>query len=221
MSQLAVQSSNLPMSVQARESIAYLLPNQVDALTMSFQQWYDDSAIKEATRRIRGRYWLTFLLLRFTGARLGEVLIVNDASDIDFRAAEVKLTTLKQRKMTSQGRGRQRSTPVRLVPVPSSVMAELGTYLAQFSDQRGKVFKLDQGNFRKVFYERCTEAGIPQGLNHPHVLRHTRAIEMTRMNVPLTGVQSILGHSSLNTTAVYTRMSNAETKEVLRRVGLI
>ena len=223
MSQLAVQNPNLPVSLHARtESIAYLMSDQVNNLTRSFQEWYDSPLIKPTTRRIRGRYWLAFLLLRFSGARLGEVLAVNDLTDVDFRAAEVKLITLKQRlPSNSRGRGRQRSTPVRLVPVPSTVMAELGNYLAQHPDQRGKVFKLDQGNFRKVFYERAAEAGIPRGLDHPHVLRHTRAIEMTRLSVPLTGVQSILGHSSLNTTAHYTRMSNHETKEVLRRVGLI
>lgn len=217
-----VARNNLPVSIEVNrgEDIPYLLPDQVNALASAFQEWYDDACIRPSTRKSRGRYWLSFLMLRYTGARLGEVLHLNDISDIDYRAAEVKLITLKRHAKFGNGR-KVKVAPMRLVPVPPTVITELATYLAQYPEQRGKVFTLDQGNFRRVFYERAAKAGIPSGLDHPHVLRHTRAIEMTRHSVPLTGVQSILGHSSLNTTAVYTRLSNHETKHILQQVGLI
>ena len=51
--------------------------------------------------------------------------------------------------------------------------------------------------------------GIPKELAHPHILRHTRAIELLRAGVPVTVVQDLLGHSALTTTAVYLRISNA------------
>ncbi|WP_428565678.1 MAG: tyrosine-type recombinase/integrase [Solidesulfovibrio sp. DCME] len=214
---------NLPASIQPQmvEEIPYLLPDQVAALTTAFQEWFDDAAIRPSTRKTRGRYWLAFLFLRFTGARLGEVLSLNDVNDIDYRAGDVKLVTLKRHAKTDHAGRKTKSVPVRLVPVPPSIISELATYLAQYPDQRGRVFMLDQGNMRRVFYDRAKEANLPRSLSHPHVLRHTRAIEMTRLSVPLTGVQSILGHSSLNTTAIYTRLSNHETKQILHQVGLI
>jgi site-specific recombinase XerD len=56
---------------------------------------------------------------------------------------------------------------------------------------------------------------------HPHVLRHTRAMELVRAGVPLTIVQQILGHSNLNTTAVYLQFSGQEAKAILKERGLI
>ena len=193
--------------------IQYLTEIQTNALVQVFQEWYDKSPTK-AKGRIRGRYWLTFLVLRFTGARIGEVLSIDDRTDIDFRNAEIKLVTLKRHNS-------RRRNSTRIIPVPASVISEIATYLAEFPEQRGRVFKLDQGNFRRVFYERAKEAAIPKDLAHPHILRHTRAIELLRAGVPVTIVQDLLGHSALTTTAVYLRISGQEAKGILREKGLI
>jgi len=193
--------------------IQYLTDTQVNALTHAFQQWYDESPTRPK-RRTRGRYWLTFLVLRFTGARIGEVLKINDKTDIDFRNAEIKLLTLKRHNP------RKRNS-TRIVPVPATVTSEIATYLAEFPEQRGRVFRLDQGNLRRVFYKRAEEAKIPRDLAHPHILRHTRAIELLRAGVPVTIVQDLLGHSALTTTAVYLRISGQEARGILRDKGLI
>ena len=193
--------------------IHHLTEPQIASLTRCYQRWFDESLTRNK-RKIRGRYWIAFLFLRFTGARIGEVLKLDDSVDINFREAEVRLVTLKRRK-------RSKRNQTRIVPVPHSVIAELATYIAEFPEQRGRVFKLDQGNFRRVFYQRAKEAGIPKELSHPHILRHTRAIELLRAGVPVTVVQDILGHSSLTTTAVYLKISGWEAKEILKERGLI
>jgi len=187
---------------------AYLTQSQVNALTRAFQDWYDGSSA--GRRKQRGRYWLTYLVLRFTGARIGEVLMLNDTSDINFREAEIRMPTLKRRQLA-----------YRQVFVPQSVVAEIATYLAEFPEMRGKVFRIYQSNFRRTFYERAKEAGIPRELAHPHVLRHTRAIELLRAGVPITIVQDQLGHAYLTTTAVYLKLSGQEAKEILRERGLV
>ncbi len=193
--------------------VSYLTDVQVNALVSAFQDWYDKSPT-EAKRKTRGRYWLVFLVLRFTGARIGEVIRIDDRVDIDYRNAEIKLITLKRHNP-------RKKNATRIVPVPANVTAETATYLAEFPEQRGKIFKLDQGNFRKVFYARAEEAGIPRNLAHPHVLRHTRAVELLRAGVPVTIVQDLLGHSALTTTAVYLRISGQEAKGILREKGLV
>lgn len=191
------------------ETIKYLTEAQVNALTEVWQSWFDDTKTA-GKRKQRGRYWLTFLFLRFTGARIGEVLAINDDVDVNFRTAEVKIHTLKRKKGTT-----------RTVFVPSEVIAELATYLAEFPDMRGKVFKIQHANFRKKFYELAAKAGIPRDLAHPHVLRHTRAIEMLRAGVPVTIVQNQLGHAYLTTTAVYLRISGVEARQILKDKGLL
>ena len=73
----------------------YLSESQINALINSFQSWFDQKDISDTKRRIRGRYWLIFLTLRFTGARISEVINI-DYGDIDFRNAEIRLITLKR-----------------------------------------------------------------------------------------------------------------------------
>ena len=191
----------------------YLTESQLNNLIATFQSWYDDKSISDTKRRIRGRYWLVFLALRFTGARISEVINIKH-EDIDFRNAEIRLITLKRHNPRKRGQ-------YRIVPVPSNLTSEIANYIVEYPHMRDKVFKVDRSNFNKVFKERCLEAGIPKELAHPHILRHTRAIELLRAGVPVTIVQDLLGHSALTTTAIYLKISGQETKGILREKGLI
>lgn len=82
-------------------------------------------------------------------------------------------------------------------------------------------FELDSATFRKTFYRFAEDAGIPKDIGHPHILRHSRSIELLRAGVPVTVIQDLLGHSSLNTTAIYLRIAGHEAKEILQSKGLI
>ena len=191
----------------------YLSESQINALINSFQSWYDDKSISNTKRRIRGRYWLIFLTLRFTGARISEVINIKH-EDIDFRNSEIRLITLKRHNPKKKGQ-------YRIVPVPSNLTNEIANYIVEYPHMRDKVFKVDRSNFNKVFKERCLQAGIPRDLAHPHILRHTRAIELLRAGVPVTIVQDLLGHSALTTTAIYLKISGQEAKGILKEKGLI
>jgi len=65
---LAVATSSPALLRQGGLKIAYLSPVEIDQLTTTFQSWYD-GARTNVQRRVRGRYWLAYLVLRFTGAR--------------------------------------------------------------------------------------------------------------------------------------------------------
>ncbi|MHC1743954.1 MAG: tyrosine-type recombinase/integrase [Syntrophobacteraceae bacterium] len=191
---------------------------QVNVLTDVFRNWHD-SAQSEKQWRLRGRHWLTYLVLRFTGARLGEVVGcedkshqgIDDRQDVDFRQGEIRLVTLK--------RGLKKRSS-RIVPVPLNVTSEISAYWGHFPDMKGKVFRMTPMSFRRMFYLQCEEAGISGGIGHPHILRHTRAIELLRGGVPVTVVQDLLGHASLTTTAIYLRMSGQEARGILRDRGV-
>ena len=187
---------------------SYLTEPQVNALARSFQVWFDGAPPR--WRRSRARHWAVFLVLRFSGARLGEILRLDDTSDINWREGEIRVSTLKRRGPAS-----------RTVFLPQQVLTELSRLLMEFPEHRGKLFAVHERVFRRIFAERAQEAGLPRELSHPHVLRHTRAIEMIRAGVPLTLVQQILGHSALTTTAVYLQLFQAEAKQILKERGLI
>jgi molybdate transport system regulatory protein len=109
----------------------------------------------------------------------------------------------------------------KMVSVPLQAVNELARYLAQYPDMKGKVFRVNRSNFFRVFQKLVLDCGISETLAHPHVLRHTRALEMIRAGVPLTIVQQVLGHAYLNTTAIYLQFSGQEAKMILKERRLI
>jgi site-specific recombinase XerD len=69
---------------------------------------------------------------------------------------------------------------------------------------------------RGMLKRRASKAGITRRV-HPHGFRHTFAVELAQEGVPLHHIQRLLGHSSLDTTAVYLAgIHPAETIEVVR-----
>jgi molybdate transport system regulatory protein len=178
-------------------SVEHLDGVQIERLTEAFRSW-NASAQTTRIRRVRGRYWLAYLLLRHTGARIGEILRMDDAQDIDFKRSEIEIvssTTLSSRQI------------LRTIPVPPEVLVRISEYLSEFPAMRGRVLSLDQGNFRREFYRRAEEAEIPRKHSHPHILRHTRALELLKAGIPLTVVQNLMGHAFSSSTAIYLERS--------------
>lgn len=190
--------------------VGYLTVDQLQELTRAFEIWHD-SAKSSFIRRVRGRYRLAFLFLRFTGARISEILRLDDMLDVDYGRSEIRIP--------AAGPGSRRI--LRTVPVPAQLISRLQDYVSEFPMMHGRVFVLDQGNFRREFYRRAEEASIPRPLSHPHILRHTRAVEMLAAGVPLTTVQDLLGHVLRSTTALYLQHSEVAARKILKEKGLL
>jgi len=187
--------------------VYHLTEDELSRLTYEFQQWF------EKTRGVvRSRYWLVFLFLRYTGARITEVLSIDETRDIDLKNSNVRLITLKRINKAKQHR---------VIPIPDRLISEYLRVVKLFPSIEQKAFKLKKNNFLIVFKKLCKKANIPSELAHPHVLRHTRAIELIRNGIPVTAVQTILGHSSLNTTAMYLKYSNTEIQAIMKAKGLL
>lgn len=185
--------------------IKFLDSEQLEAFTASFRTWYQ-KASRHDIRRARGRVWLVYLALRYTGARLGEVLALDDRTDIDADRGLIKFW----------GDGTRAGEPLREVQLPTAVMAEITAYLQDTTELRGSVFQLDQGYVRRKFYERAKAIHLPQELGNPRVLRNSRAIELLRSGAPLQVVQNILGHASINLTAHYCDFSETDLKRLVQ-----
>jgi len=202
-----------PSFNQPWQNIDYLNEKQLKILTAKFRDYYE-KAPGSRIARIYGRYFLIFLFLRYTGARISEVAGIDDQADVDYRTGDVTMAVLKRHNP-------HKKKMRKMVPVPLQAVKKLSRYLAQFPEMKGKAFSVDRSNFFVIFKKLALECRFSKTLAHPHVLRHTRAMEMVRAGVPLTIVKKILGHANLNTTAVYLQFSGQEAKSILKDRGLI
>ena len=83
-----------------------------------------------------------------------------------------------------------------------------------FLNARGR--PLTRMGFWKILRKRTLEAGLVATQVHPHALRHSFATHLLHGGASLRVVQELLGHSSLQTTEIYT----AVDREYLRKVHL-
>lgn len=147
-------------------------------------------------------------LLYATGARISEVCALS-LGDIDLESGMVRL----------YGKGSKE----RLVPVGSHAREAVHRWLAEGRDDLSPVRWARRGDADAVFlnnrggrlgrqaaYAVVVRHGERAGLTShlsPHVLRHSCATHMLDHGADLRIVQEMLGHASISTTQVYTRVS--------------
>lgn len=79
----------------------------------------------------------------------------------------------------------------------------------------GEKRRLKPRSIQDMITRRGEAAGIPLNQNHPHALRHLTGTEYAEEDLDLITRQTLLGHVSPNTTAIYTQMAMRKlTKQV-------
>lgn len=192
---------SIPNEVQCLDTV------QLNQLEQSFRSWSEGSS-RPDVRLSRRRILLIFLLIRYTGAKLNEVLALDPFHDIDFKRCEV----LFGKSETKNGR------LLRKVQIPDAISEELKIALNEpsFKKYLDNLFKVDPGHVRRKFYERALSCGIPPSMGSPEIIRKSRAVELLQRNMPLPVVQRILGHSTLNITASYVTFSDNDIQQVAK-----
>lgn len=153
-----------------------------------------------------------------TGARISEVVGLS-IGDVDLRDGLVRLMGKgsKERivplgRMAAAALERWFAAGGRTELVPDR-WARRGDAEAVFLNQRGGRLSR-QGAFGII-----KQRGAPLGLStelSPHVLRHSCATHMLDHGADIRTVQELLGHASISTTQIYTKVSTARLLQVYR-----
>ncbi len=185
--------------------VKFLETAQLAELERSFRKWAQEP-LRADIRVSRCRVLLIFLLIRYTGARLSEILHLDDSRQIDLNRLVVQLGNPK-------GENERRE-----VEIPAPLARELKEILEdpELAPWRGQFFKVDPGHVRRKFYERAEACGLPREYGNPTALRRSRTIELLRNNLPLPVVQKLLGHSTPSLTASVLHFSHEDMHQVVR-----
>lgn len=103
--------------------------------------------------------------------------------------------------------------------IPDSLMHKLKDYKEEapespyvFASQSGE--KQDRSNLNKTIKNYATKAGIKKNV-YNHLLRHTALTDFYIKTKNIRKVQEIAGHSSIQTTQIYTHISAEEIRETM------
>jgi integrase/recombinase XerD len=186
------------VSIMSEKKLPHVLsPNEIDKLIDFYNH---DLFISSRNKTI-----IDFMYS--TGCRVSELINVEE-SDIDIEEAFVRL----------EGKGSKQ----RIVPLGSKVLINLESYLPLRNKDRksknNKLFisksykNLDRTAVFRIIKSTGVKAGIHKEL-YPHILRHSAATHMLEGGCDLRTVQEFLGHSSVSTTQIYTKVTKAFLEE--------
>lgn len=182
------------------KDIRFLDKEQLGRLTESFRTWAAKAKGPQQWRS-RQRVYLVYLLVRFAGLKLGEVLSLDETRDLRLEDGRIVV----------------RGDLDRCLPLPPGAQAQLRAFLDDPASigLRGELFRLDPGFVRRKFYERGLEANLPRESLSPAAVRHSYAVELLRDGVPLLIVQKLLGHHSVAQTAHYVGFYPDDAREIV------
>jgi len=200
-----IQSIKLKKAIQ--KDIAYLKPEGIKLLLSQIEQ-----------AKHSGRRDYTMLTLMYTtGIRVSELIAI--------RGYDVSLSNPKT--LVIHGKGNK----IRHVPIVKQITPLIGKYL---KDNR---CLLPQNMNDYIFKSHTGEKFTRQGINYviskyakkarnlepnlipadcsPHKIRHSTAMSLVEEGVDLITIRDLLGHSSVQTTEVYAKMSAAKRRSAI------
>ena len=144
-----------------------------------------------------------------TACRVSEICLVK-ISDIDFDEDFVIVT----------GKGSKQ----RIIPIGSELKLNLLIYLKKREEYLNNLNNnmlfitknkntMERTSIFRIVKNVALKSGLKESI-HPHTLRHSAATQMLEAGCDLRTLQEFLGHSSVSTTQIYTKL----TKEFLSEV---
>ena len=151
------------------------------------------------------------LLIATVGLRSQEVRSLQ-LGDIGWRSAEIRVRKTKTRRE-------------RVLPLPGAVGAAIADYVLHgrprlsipyvFLRHKAPLGPLTSTHgIGNIIGKHLLRAGIPSSCHGAHLLRHSLATRMVNQAVPIKQIADMLGHTSIDTTAIYTKVDTTKLKDV-------
>lgn len=152
-------------------------------------------------------------LLFSAGLRVSELINVNRDQ-----------INLARQEFSVRGKGDK----IRIVFISNTAKDALEKYLDKRMDIDNAVFirfskkkvtenqdtkRLTPRSIQRIVKQYAAKAGIVKDV-HPHTLRHSFATDLLANGADIRSVQTMLGHSSITTTQIYTHITNQQLKSV-------
>ncbi|MBQ3053410.1 MAG: tyrosine-type recombinase/integrase [Clostridia bacterium] len=116
---------------------------------------------------------------------------------------------------------------MRVVILPKQLCKILTDYIKENNIKSGSVFvskngrPLDRSNIWSDMKKLCESAGVSKDKVFPHNLRHLFARTYYSLQKDVVRLADILGHSSVNTTRIYTMESGDVHRRQIQKLGLL
>lgn len=152
-------------------------------------------------------------------------LLMQTICSTGLRVSEVRFVTVEAvsrgvAEISCKGKRRQ-------VFLPRQLCAMLKQYIKARNIKSGAVFvtkngkPLDRSNIWSDMKRLCGVAGVSEKKVFPHNLRHLFARTYYSLQKDIVRLADILGHSSVNTTRIYTMESGEVHRRQIQRLGLL
>lgn len=149
------------------------------------------------------------LVLYHTGCRISEAINLR-RGDIDLSSGFVYFKTLKQRKKDK----------VRKVPLPVPFIRSIDDVydIRSRKNLNKPLYGLSRTTGWRVIGKAMTKAGIEGAQACPKGLRHGFALRCIEHDINIITMRKLMGHASLETTAVYLDLQEKEARQLMGRM---
>lgn len=196
--------------------LAKLPERQIDLITSAelarLMRAPHDALTKESDAHKKRCYLRDAAILEMlfsTGLRISELCALN--SDLDLTRDELSV----------RGKGEK----VRVVFLSSAAKKAVRTYLTARDDMEEALFvdgrpsrlhRITPRDVQRHLKRYVARAGITSIVT-PHTLRHAFATDLLGNGADIRSVQQLLGHASINTTQIYTHITDSHLREVHKK----
>ena len=152
-------------------------------------------------------------------------LLMQTICSTGIRVSELKFIT-KEAVITGQASINCKGK-MRVVILPDKLCVALKRYAKEQKITSGSIFvsknrkPLDRSNIWKLLKGLCESAGVSKNKVFPHNLRHLFARTYYSIEKDVVRLADILGHSSVNTTRIYTMETGEIHRKQIQRLGLL
>ena len=199
-----------------RIELAKLPERQIDVITTQelnlLMKAPEEALAKEQDSHKRSQYLRDKAILELlfsTGLRVAELCALN--SDID----------LSRDDLSVRGKGEK----VRVVFLSPAAKDSIASYLKSRTDMEEALFvdgraskphRIIPRDIQRHIKKYSAMAGITSKVT-PHTLRHVFATDLLTNGADLRSVQALLGHASINTTQIYTHVTDSHLREIHKK----